>query len=85
MMIPAPGHTAGHSSVWAPDLRALFMGDSVWQIGPLRLSWEAFTQDYERNAEAVRELADLPSDVLLLGHGAPVRRSGRDRLRELLG
>lgn len=83
-MIPAPGHTAGHAVMWAPDLRALFMGDSVWQIGPLRPSWRSFTQDFERNLETLRVLADLPSEMLLLGHGGPVRSGGRDRLRELI-
>ena len=82
--IPAPGHTDGHTAVWAPDLRALFLGDSVWQIGPLRPSWRMFTRDYERNVGSIRGLADLPSEVLLLGHGSPVRRGGRDRLRSLV-
>jgi glyoxylase-like metal-dependent hydrolase (beta-lactamase superfamily II) len=84
-MIPAPGHTEGHAVVWAPDLRALFLGDSVWQIGPLRPSWKAFTRDYEGNLDSIRGLTDLPSETLLLGHGSPVRRDGRDRLRSLVG
>ena len=50
---------------------------------PLRPSWKSFTQDFERNLETVRELADLPSEILLLGHGSPVRSGGRDRLREV--
>jgi glyoxylase-like metal-dependent hydrolase (beta-lactamase superfamily II) len=83
-MIPAPGHTDGHAAVWAPDLRALFLGDAVWQIGPLRPSWMAFTRDWERNLDSIRSLADLPSEALFLGHGSPVRRSGRDRLRSLV-
>lgn len=83
VVIPAPGHTAGHLAVFAPDARALFLGDAVWQIGPLRASWRAFTWDPARNLESIRELADLPSDALFLGHGPPVRRAGRDRLRSL--
>jgi glyoxylase-like metal-dependent hydrolase (beta-lactamase superfamily II) len=82
--IPAPGHTHGHMAVWAPDLRALFLGDAVWQIGPLRPSWRMFTRDYDRNVESIGKLADLPSEALLLGHGSPVRRGGRDRLRSLV-
>jgi glyoxylase-like metal-dependent hydrolase (beta-lactamase superfamily II) len=83
-LVPAPGHTDGHMAVWAPDLRALFLGDSVWQLGPLRPSWRMFTRDYERKVESIRELADLPSEALLLGHGSPVRRDGRARLRSLV-
>jgi glyoxylase-like metal-dependent hydrolase (beta-lactamase superfamily II) len=82
-MIPAPGHTPGHMAVWAPDLQALFCGDSVWNIGNLRPSWKAFTWNRELNHESVRRLADLPSESLWLGHGFAVQRDGRSRLRKL--
>lgn len=78
--IPAPGHTLGHVAVLAPDLSALFVGDAVWHLGPLRPSWRRFTQDVERNADSVRQLADLGVDRVLLGHGPSI--SG-DRLRTL--
>jgi glyoxylase-like metal-dependent hydrolase (beta-lactamase superfamily II) len=78
--IPAPGHTLGHMAVFAPDLSALFVGDAVWHLGPLRPSWRRFTQDVERNAESVHHLAGVGADRVLLGHGPSI--SG-DRLREL--
>jgi glyoxylase-like metal-dependent hydrolase (beta-lactamase superfamily II) len=78
--IPAPGHTVGHMAVFAPDLSALFVGDAVWHLGPLRPSWRRFTQDVEANADSVRHLAGMGVDRVLLGHGPSV--SG-DRLREL--
>jgi glyoxylase-like metal-dependent hydrolase (beta-lactamase superfamily II) len=31
--IPAPGHTAGHIAVQAPDLDTIFVGDLVWHPG----------------------------------------------------
>ena len=80
--IPAPGHTLGHIAVFAPDLSALFVGDAVWHLGPLRPSWRRFTQDVERNADSVRRLAGMGADRVLLGHGASI--SG-DRLRTLAG
>ncbi len=82
-VIPAPGHTAGHQVVLAPDLQALFVGDAVWNVTGMRPSWEAFTQDPERNRETVRELADLPVEALYFGHGPIVRRDGRRKLRSL--
>jgi glyoxylase-like metal-dependent hydrolase (beta-lactamase superfamily II) len=78
--IPTPGHTLGHIAVFAPDHSALLVGDAVWHLGPLRPSWRRFTQDTERNADSVRQLADLGADRVLLGHGPSV--SG-DRLRTL--
>ena len=82
-MIPAPGHTPGHMAVWAPDLQALFLGDSVWNILNLRESWKAFTPDREANHESVRKLADLPSESLWFGHGFAIHHGGRSRLRSL--
>jgi glyoxylase-like metal-dependent hydrolase (beta-lactamase superfamily II) len=76
--IPAPGHTLGHIAVFAPDLSAVFVGDAVWHLGPLRPSWRRFTQDVEGNADSVRRLAGMGADRVLLGHGPSI--SG-DRLR----
>lgn len=76
--IPAPGHTLGHIAVLAPDHSALFVGDAVWHLGPLRPSWRRFTQDVERNVESVRRLAEVGAERVLLGHGPSI--SG-DRLR----
>ncbi len=84
-IVPAPGHTRGHVAVWAPDLEALFVGDAVWNLAGFRESWKAFTQDPERNAETLRELAELPSQALFFGHGNTIRKGGRDRLRGLAG
>ena len=83
--IPAPGHTPGHLAVWAPEHEALLLGDAVWNVLGLRPSWKDFTWDTERNRETVAELTDLPAQSLWLGHGPPVPRGGRDRLRELVG
>ncbi|MCA1727823.1 MAG: MBL fold metallo-hydrolase [Actinobacteria bacterium] len=81
--IPTPGHTDGHISVWAPDLQALFTADTVWHLGPVAGSWRPFTQNPEQNLESVKRLADEPSEQLFFGHGPPVRKGGRDRLRRL--
>lgn len=82
-MIPVPGHTPGHMAVWAPDLQALFCGDSVWNIGGIRPSWKAITWNWEMNKESLQELTDLPSESLWFGHGFTIRRDGRSRLRSL--
>jgi glyoxylase-like metal-dependent hydrolase (beta-lactamase superfamily II) len=78
--LPAPGHTAGHMVVLAPDLDSIFAGDIVFHLGPLRPSWRGLTQDPERNAESIREIAAIGAGRIVPGHGPPV--SG-DRLRAL--
>lgn len=82
MAIPTPGHTAGHIAVLAPDLDTVLVGDLVWHLGPLRSSWRRLTQDPERNAESIREVAALQHGRIEPGHGPGV--SG-DRLRDLAG
>jgi glyoxylase-like metal-dependent hydrolase (beta-lactamase superfamily II) len=78
--LPTPGHTAGHIAVVAPDLGAVFTGDVVWHLGPLRASWRRLTQDPERNEESIKELAALGYERILPGHGPAV--SG-ERLKDL--
>jgi glyoxylase-like metal-dependent hydrolase (beta-lactamase superfamily II) len=80
--IPTPGHTAGHLAVLVPDLDTVLAGDLVWHIGPLRPSWRRLTQDPERNAESIREVAALGHGRIEPGHGPAV--SGQ-RLRDLAG
>ncbi|MDP9343371.1 MAG: MBL fold metallo-hydrolase [Actinomycetota bacterium] len=80
--IPTPGHTAGHIAVLVPDLDTVLAGDLVWHLGPLRPSWRRLTQDPERNAESIRELAALGHARIEPGHGRAV--SG-DQLRDLAG
>ena len=79
-MIPVPGHTPGHMAVWAPDLQALFVGDSVWNLPRIKPSWKAFTWNWDLNRESVRKLGDLPAESLWFGHGFTIERDGRSRL-----
>jgi len=70
--LPAPGHTAGHIAVHAPDLDTIFVGDLVWHLGPLRPSWRRVTQDPERNRESIHRIAALAASKIVPGHGSPV-------------
>jgi glyoxylase-like metal-dependent hydrolase (beta-lactamase superfamily II) len=78
--LPAPGHTAGHIVVHAPDLDSIFAGDLVFHLGLLRPSWRGLTQDVERNAESIREIAAVGAGRIIPGHGSAL--SG-ERLRAL--
>lgn len=78
--IPTPGHTAGHISVLAPDLDALFIGDTIWNLGLVRPSWRPFTHDRERNMESIRELAGVAASKVYPGHGPAFRADHIARL-----
>jgi glyoxylase-like metal-dependent hydrolase (beta-lactamase superfamily II) len=71
VVVPTPGHTLGHVSVLAPDLDALFVGDTVWRLGPVTPSWGPFTQDPALNQESIRRLAEVPVAKVYPGHGTP--------------
>ncbi|HWC32768.1 MAG TPA: MBL fold metallo-hydrolase, partial [Actinomycetota bacterium] len=84
LVILTPGHTPGHLAFHAPDNPLLFAGDSVWNLGTVRLDWRSFSPEWERNRESVRRLAALDVDGVFVGHGPPIRRDARRRLRALV-
>jgi glyoxylase-like metal-dependent hydrolase (beta-lactamase superfamily II) len=83
--IPTPGHTAGHLSVWAPEHEALFVGDTIWNLGPLRPSWKGFTQDLDANADSVKVLAAENARRAFFGHGRAIAGDVQARFRRLVG
>ena len=88
----APGHTAGSSLLYHPGAATLFSGDAILSgVPPLRaFSWlrmarPGFSLDVDRCRAATRSfLADLPPiEALAAGHGPPVTRGARERLKRL--
>jgi glyoxylase-like metal-dependent hydrolase (beta-lactamase superfamily II) len=78
--IPTPGHTAGHISVLAPDLEALFIGDTIWNLGYVTRSWGPFTSDPARNQDSIQRLAGLTVGKVYPGHGPAFRGDHIGRL-----
>jgi glyoxylase-like metal-dependent hydrolase (beta-lactamase superfamily II) len=80
LAVPTPGHTDGHIAVLAPEFDVAFVGDLVWNLGSLRPSWRRVTQDRERCAESIREVATERVTRVIPGHGRAV---SIDRVRAL--
>lgn len=91
-----PGHAPGHVSLWRESDRSLIAGDafvttgqeSVYEVlnqtpemhGPPRY----FTPDWEEAERSVQLLASLEPELVVTGHGRPVKGARmRDRLRQL--
>ncbi|SFB60851.1 Glyoxylase, beta-lactamase superfamily II [Rhizobium sp. NFR07] len=91
-----PGHAPGHISLWRESDRTLIAGDaiittgqeSVYEVitqkpemhGPPRY----LTQDWEAAEQSVAILAALEPELIISGHGRPVRGdNARKRLQEL--
>lgn len=73
--VATPGHSPGHMSFWHPTLKVLFTGDVVMHIlAPgLRLPFAGFTTDMRQNKRSVQRIAALEPELLLFGHGVPMR------------
>ena len=79
---------AGETMVWLPEHRALIPGDRILgdHPGAVRLcpeSWLRYLPSGMRHPElraALRPLLDLPVEMVLTSHGAPVLAGGRDAI-----
>jgi len=85
-IVGVPGKSVGEVALHDPARRLLIVGDAVIGNPPGRLSLlrERLMDDPAGLRESVRQLPELDFDVLLVGDGAPVRKGGRERLRELV-
>ncbi len=83
VVIPTPGHTPGHLAVLAPQLGAVFAGDTAFRLGPLRPSLRTLTWDPAQNARSLGVLAELTPRQVYLGHGPPLLEDAAGRLAEL--
>jgi glyoxylase-like metal-dependent hydrolase (beta-lactamase superfamily II) len=85
VVVPAPGHTAGHVAIFAPELGALFVGDTVKNLLGVAPFWKSFHQDPEENLRSIRLLSGIAAEQVYFGHGAPLMHGGSARLLALTG
>jgi hydroxyacylglutathione hydrolase len=82
-VLDVPGHSAGHVAYWRDADRTLICGDVLFNLSlptlrpGLREPYAAFTPDPARNRESARRLAELRPDLILFGHGPPLRDGDR--------
>ena len=78
-VLHTPGHAKGHVSLWRESDRVLIAGDVLNTAHPflmkrgLREPLEVFTPDVTENRRSIKRLAALEPELLLVGHGPPVR------------
>lgn len=94
--VHTPGHSVGHVSLWRESDRLLVAGDAVvttnqesayaaaTQEPEMHGPPQYFTVDWDAAEDSARRLADLDPDLILAGHGRPLRGAEmRDALRRL--
>ena len=81
-VLDVPGHSAGHVAYWRESDRVLVLGDVLnnmnivtGRTGLYEPKW-FFTPDPERNRESIRRVAALGPDLVVFGHGPPLRDPG---------
>jgi glyoxylase-like metal-dependent hydrolase (beta-lactamase superfamily II) len=84
-------HTPGPDRAHYAFLRAqtppvLFTGDLVMRVegGDLQFAWPEYQEDPQAMKASVERLADLPSDLFCMAHGAPIVGQPAAALRALL-
>ena len=74
-VIPTPGHTAGHCSVYVEDRGVLFAADAMvnfdYASGNTGLRPHRFNEDRERALASLDRLDGVDAGTVLFGHGDP--------------
>lgn len=89
-VIYTPGHTPGTISLYQPERKILFCGDTLFNQNPatgkkgLRLPISLFTADKKDALESVKTLSTFPIQTIFFGHGDPILENGRERIQSLL-
>ena len=82
VVLETPGHSAGHVSLWRAADRTLVCGDVLFNAhvvttaAGLREPPALVTPDPARNRDSARRLAALEPELVLFGHGPPLRDPG---------
>lgn len=84
-VIHTPGHTEGHASFVFPDRRVLFSGDALVTRDLLsdsatqpQMLGDKFHNNPSLARESLSRLAKVDADLILPGHGDPLRSSPAD-------
>ena len=82
-VLETPGHSPGHVAYWREADRTLILGDVLFNLSVptlkpgLREPYGALTPDPRQNRDSARRLAALRPDLILFGHGPPLRDGER--------
>ena len=85
VVLETPGHSDGHVAFWRESDRTLVAGDVLFNMNVLTTvpglhePPRILTRDPRRNRESARRLAALEPELVLFGHGPPLRDPARCR------
>ena len=84
-IISTPGHSDGSISVYIPG-KVIFVGDALTSDskGNPRRPSKMLAADMVQAKESVALIAGLDLNILLVGHGAPVKGNASQKVKEML-
>jgi glyoxylase-like metal-dependent hydrolase (beta-lactamase superfamily II) len=83
-VIHTPGHTPGSVCLYAPRLRALWVGDALERgRGGVRFASRLYSDDIALARQSVRRMAERDVDTLVFAHYPPWTDDASGVLREL--
>jgi glyoxylase-like metal-dependent hydrolase (beta-lactamase superfamily II) len=86
-VIHTPGHTEGSICLHFAKDHALFVGDTLRtdSQGSLEYMSSSISQDYAQLRNSVKtKLLPIDCDIILPGHGQPIRKDGSEKIRKLV-
>jgi len=82
-VIHTPGHTPGSISLYDSEREVLFVGDAImFTDGRIVGPPERFTPDMKKAVQSIGKISQLEFDVMLSGHGEPLKPNASDRIKE---
>lgn len=86
LVLHTPGHTPGSIALLDKKNGAIFVGDTlrVGKNGAVEASSERFTWNQELAEKSMKRIASFDFDVLLSGHGEPLKPLAAEKVREFL-
>jgi hydroxyacylglutathione hydrolase len=82
-VIHTPGHTPGSICLYNPDEKVLFVGDNL-HYSKGKLEKPKIMHEPEKFKESIKKLGNLDIEVILTGHGKPVKFNANTMLKEFL-
>ncbi|HEX6391684.1 MAG TPA: MBL fold metallo-hydrolase [Solirubrobacteraceae bacterium] len=73
LVLEMPGHTPGHVVFWRESDRTLIAGDVLWNFPRLMPPPGPVNTDGKLLRASIRRLAELEPELVLFGHGPPLR------------
>jgi glyoxylase-like metal-dependent hydrolase (beta-lactamase superfamily II) len=79
-----PGHTDGNIGLSWDNNRVLAIADTVMTWPSFSAGWPGFNTDEDEFRRSLKRVAELPAEVVGVGHGDPIWEDGAEAIRTLL-